>query len=153
MPESGPLFSFLSPRRRQVPPPPSTGGRLAYAVGDVHGRLDALQPLLVSLAKDAAESAPGEKPLLIFLGDYVDRGPDTRGVLDRLLDRRLADAFEVHALKGNHEHALLRFLTDPGFGPILDGVRRRSDPYVLWRHAPVRQRRVRPVGERPPPVR
>ena len=52
--------------------------------------------------------------MLVFLGDYVDRGPDSRGVVDFILAEAPA-GFEVVALKGNHEDALLRYLEDPDF--------------------------------------
>ena len=96
---------------------PTTGGRLVYAVGDSHGYLAAVQRLIGKLKDDLARSRPAERPLLVFLGDYVDRGPDSRGVIDAVLALEAAGDFEVIALKGNHEDALLRFLRDPGFGP------------------------------------
>jgi serine/threonine protein phosphatase 1 len=99
-------------RRKSSEAPPSTGGRLVYAIGDVHGRLDALQPLLRDIAADALVSRPSERPLLVFLGDYVDRGPDSRGVVDQVLALIKDGGFEVAALKGNHEDALLQFLGD-----------------------------------------
>lgn len=103
--------------------PPTTGGRLVYAVGDVHGRTDALRPLLSLIREDARRTAPPrappealrEAPLLVFLGDYVDRGPDSRGVIDMILALEAAGDFEVACLKGNHEDALLRVLTDDAF--------------------------------------
>lgn len=104
--------------RRPRASPPSTGGRLVYAVGDIHGRLDALTALLAQIQDDARRTAPGARPLLVFLGDYVDRGPDSCGVIDLVLDLMAGDAFEVTALKGNHEEALTRFLADPGFAPV-----------------------------------
>ena len=96
---------------------PSTGGRLVYAVGDVHGHTDALRPLIRLLREDAARSAPVERPLLVFLGDYVDRGPDSRGAIDMILAVEAEGPFEVVCLKGNHEDALLRVLSDAHFGP------------------------------------
>lgn len=96
---------------------PSTGGRLVYAVGDVHGRLDLLGPLLRDIAEDAIAAQPAERPLLVMLGDYVDRGPDSKGVVDLLLQMRTYGRIETRTLKGNHEEALLRFLDDPAFGP------------------------------------
>lgn len=104
-----------NPRRKAAA---STGGRLVYAVGDVHGRLDALGLLLHDLAEDALAARPAQPPLLIFLGDYVDRGPDSRGVVELIQKARRWPRFEVRALKGNHEEALLQFLEDPDFGPI-----------------------------------
>jgi serine/threonine protein phosphatase 1 len=103
--------------RRPSPKPPSTGGRLVYAVGDVHGHTEALAPLMASIRRDAAAAAPAERPLLVFLGDYVDRGPDSRGALEMVLQAEADDAFEVAALKGNHEDALIRFLAEPAYAP------------------------------------
>ncbi|THD74470.1 MAG: serine/threonine protein phosphatase [Phenylobacterium sp.] len=115
------FFDRLFGRNRAAASPPSTGERLVYAVGDVHGRLDVLAPLIRDIAQDAAEthaaaSVSAEPPLLVFLGDYVDRGPESRGVVDLILELRAARRFEVRALKGNHEEALLQFLDDPSFG-------------------------------------
>jgi serine/threonine protein phosphatase 1 len=97
-------------------PPPTTGGRLVYAVGDVHGRLDALEPLLKSIAEDYMVTRPADPAMLVFLGDYVDRGPDSKRVVDLVLGMRNHLEFEVRTLKGNHEEALLYFLDDPSFG-------------------------------------
>jgi serine/threonine protein phosphatase 1 len=54
---------------------------------------------------------------LIFVGDYVDRGGSSKGVIDRVLALQREGAFELRALKGNHEEALLAFLDDASFGP------------------------------------
>lgn len=96
---------------------PSTGGRLVYAVGDIHGHVDQLDNLLKQIAADAAPSAAGQRPLLVFLGDYVDRGPQSRAVIDRIIAAADDDRFDVVALKGNHEDAMVRFLSDPAFAP------------------------------------
>jgi serine/threonine protein phosphatase 1 len=85
-------------------------------VGDVHGRLDALEPLLEAIEADLAASRPREPALLVFLGDYVDRGAESKGVVDRVLALRDHPGFELRTLKGNHEEALLQFLKDPPFG-------------------------------------
>jgi serine/threonine protein phosphatase 1 len=109
------VLGRLFGRRSADEAPPTTGGRLVYAIGDVHGRLDVLQPLLRDIAEDAAATRPAEPPLLVFLGDYIDRGPQSRRVVDLVLKLKADAAFEVVALKGNHEDALLQFLDDPGF--------------------------------------
>jgi serine/threonine protein phosphatase 1 len=114
LPRSPPLFSLF--RKRKTEAPASTGGRVVYAVGDVHGRLDLLEPLLADIMADARES--GGKPLLVMLGDYVDRGPQSKGVVERLIALSADPAFETRLLKGNHEEALLRFLDDPAFGAV-----------------------------------
>lgn len=105
------LFRKSAPQR-----PPSTDGRLVYAVGDIHGRHDLLEPLIKLIARDTEAQAPAQQPILVFLGDYVDRGPGSREVVEAILALRDAPAFEIRALKGNHEEALLRFLEEPGFG-------------------------------------
>jgi serine/threonine protein phosphatase 1 len=109
------VFNRLLGRKPARDTRPSTGGRLVYAIGDVHGRLDVLEPLLRDIGEDVAATQPSQRPLLVFLGDYVDRGPASREVVDRVLELRAEAAFEVTALKGNHEEALLQFLVDPAF--------------------------------------
>jgi serine/threonine protein phosphatase 1 len=86
-------------------------GLRIYAIGDVHGRLDLLDQLLAKIALDFAESRV-QRRLLVFLGDYVDRGPDSRGVIERLAQGALP-GFEHIYLTGNHEDLMLRFLADP----------------------------------------
>jgi serine/threonine protein phosphatase 1 len=83
-------------------------------VGDIHGRADLLEKLLQRIEADAADlSRPA---MLVFLGDYVDRGFQSRQVIDLILSERLT-RFEVQCIKGNHEAAMLTFLRDPQFGP------------------------------------
>lgn len=88
--------------------PRAPEGELIYAVGDVHGRSDLLAELLRQIEVDATTRASSKKTL-VFLGDYVDRGPDSRGVVEMLLND-LPKGFNVHFLKGNHEAMLLDFL-------------------------------------------
>lgn len=112
-----PLRLFRTLGRRPEPKPASTDGRRLYAVGDVHGRLDLLDPLLDLIRQDAADLGDEAKPVLIFVGDYVDRGAYSKGVIDRVIELQGGSEFEVRALKGNHEEAMLAFLADPNFGP------------------------------------
>jgi serine/threonine protein phosphatase 1 len=83
-------------------------GRILVAVGDVHGRADLLDSLL-----DEIETLYRDRALrYVFLGDYVDRGPDSKGVIERLIalrERRPDTVF----LKGNHEQALLESARNP----------------------------------------
>jgi serine/threonine protein phosphatase 1 len=98
-----------------------------YAIGDIHGRLDLLDALLASIRDD--QKARSEAPvILIFLGDYIDRGPDSKGVVDRLLEGFPAP-FSGVFLKGNHEHLLLSFIHDPY--PNLDWLRNGGDAALL----------------------
>ena len=85
-------------------------GLRLYAVGDIHGRSDLLGRLLARIEADSAEKGRAEVRLM-FLGDYIDRGPDSPGVLD-LLMRKHAWASPT-CLRGNHENALLAFIRDP----------------------------------------
>jgi serine/threonine protein phosphatase 1 len=80
----------------------------AYAIGDIHGRLDLLDQLLAAIEQDSADH-PARKTLLIFLGDLIDRGPDSKGVVERLLTYR-HDKIRPYFLAGNHEEVLLRLL-------------------------------------------
>jgi serine/threonine protein phosphatase 1 len=83
-----------------------------YVIGDIHGRLDLLDRLIDEIARDAKER--GGSSLTVTLGDYIDRGPDSRGVLDRLLSNPFPD--DYIALKGNHEALLEAFLEDSAIG-------------------------------------
>lgn len=77
-----------------------------FVVGDVHGCLDELDRLLDHLA-------PGSADTVCFLGDYVDRGPNARGVVERLLRLR-REGPECLFLKGNHEDMFLAYLGEAG---------------------------------------
>jgi serine/threonine protein phosphatase 1 len=87
-------------------------GCRVYAVGDVHGRLDCLEDLFALLEADLAASPPPRETILVFLGDYVDRGPDSAAVLERLT-KPLPFAARARFLKGNHEDGMLTFLDEP----------------------------------------
>lgn len=82
-----------------------------FVIGDIHGERALLDALLAQLPFIAPDDT------LVFLGDYLDRGPDSRGVIETL--RRLPEktAGKIVFLRGNHEDALLRVLDggDPGF--------------------------------------
>lgn len=90
-------------------------GTLVYAVGDVHGHLDLLQRLQVQIKDDMA-SRRADRCVAVYLGDYIDRGPASRAVIDHLLASPLPGCESIHLL-GNHEQWLLRFLDDPAAGP------------------------------------
>lgn len=105
-------------RNVEIPGPPATvpPGRRVYAVGDVHGRADLLGRLIDDVRADAGRGGFEGRPILIFLGDYIDRGFQSKEVIDLLLSERLSP-FETYFLKGNHEAAMLQFLGDPSIGP------------------------------------
>lgn len=87
-------------------------GVIVFAMGDVHGRADLLE-LMLQYITHQARSMEGRRVLLIGLGDYIDRGPKSRQVVDHLLALRIAKNLEVHYLRGNHERIFLDFLVDP----------------------------------------
>jgi len=89
-------------------------GTRVYAVGDIHGRRDLLDLLLADISADF-RADPTARGVIVFLGDYVDRGPDVRGVLERLMAGPPA-GMEAVCLKGNHEDFMMRFLDEKGFG-------------------------------------
>lgn len=85
-------------------------GIRVYAVGDIHGRTDLLKLQLAQIEVDEA-LYPCPHSIIVFLGDYIDRGPDSRGTIDLLL--ACAQIREVVCLKGNHETFVQRFLDAP----------------------------------------
>ena len=98
-------------RRAIEPAPPAARvpeGVRIYAIGDIHGRLDLLDALLSRIEADDHARRPA-KSELIFLGDLIDRGPDSAGVVQRAMDIR-ASGRPVHFLMGNHEEVFLKAL-------------------------------------------
>jgi serine/threonine protein phosphatase 1 len=84
-------------------------GRRVYAIGDIHGRNDLLRQLLDKIIKDDGGRGKAESEI-IFLGDLVDRGPDSAGVLDTAMQLK-ADLGTVRFLMGNHEECYLAATT------------------------------------------
>lgn len=99
------MFSF-SARRDQGPA--GVQGYRAYAVGDIHGRVDLLEHLLAKIHADL-QRRPAAKTLLVFVGDLVDRGPSSAQVIERLRCYR-RDGVKPVFLLGNHEEVLLRII-------------------------------------------
>ena len=84
-------------------------GHAAYTIGDIHGRLDLLKDLLSRISEDARRHYTDQMRHLVLLGDYIDRGPQSRGVVECLLGDPMA-GFSKTYLMGNHEEAMLSFL-------------------------------------------
>lgn len=93
-------------RRPSVP-----AGLRVYAIGDIHGRLDLLDAMLATIEADLG-MRPAIKPVYVFLGDYIDRGPSSRETIDRLIKHSKAN--ECVFLKGNHELIAIKCLSDRG---------------------------------------
>lgn len=89
--------------------PEAPRGLRLYAVGDIHGCLPQLEELLQLILRDSHD-AKGRKHV-VFVGDYIDRGPDSKGVVERLLAPM--PGFTATFLLGNHEQTLLDFLENP----------------------------------------
>ncbi len=106
------LKSLLKPSEQSRP---SVIGRLTYAIGDIHGRDDLFEKMIERIRGDSA--LLGERPVIVLLGDYIDRGASSREVLDRILSLEHADWCDLVALLGNHEETLLNFLSDASCGP------------------------------------
>lgn len=94
-------------QRAQVP-----DGVCVYAIGDIHGRYDLIQALLDLIWIDA----PDGENILVFLGDYVDRGPASKDVLDHIINLQ-REGWATVKLLGNHEYSLLEFLKNPEIYP------------------------------------
>jgi serine/threonine protein phosphatase 1 len=94
----------LVPAPSCVPP-----GSRVYAIGDVHGCLDRLIALHELIAEDLSQR-PIADPVLVHLGDYVDRGPDSAGVVARLAEAPPPLSLPIVNLMGNHEHMMLSAL-------------------------------------------
>jgi serine/threonine protein phosphatase 1 len=99
------IFARPQPANRPAIP----ADERVYAIGDIHGRLDLLDAMLATIAADEAASAPA-RTTLVFLGDLIDRGPDSAGVIARI--RALQRQRDVRVLGGNHEEMFLLSLTD-----------------------------------------
>ncbi|MXO73290.1 metallophosphoesterase family protein [Alteraurantiacibacter buctensis] len=98
------LRSLLS-RSEQANLPAVPAGQRIYAVGDVHGRRDLFEAMVAAIEEDDAQATPA-RSTVILLGDLVDRGPDSAGVLARA--RRWQQEREVRILCGNHEEMFLK---------------------------------------------
>lgn len=97
------VFSKLF-RRTAAPVSRIADDAIVYAIGDIHGRLDCLEDLLARI--DADPGRGDRRVTLVFLGDLIDRGPESRGVVERVM-ALCAASDDVHCLCGNHEELLL----------------------------------------------
>jgi serine/threonine protein phosphatase 1 len=84
-----------------------------YVIGDIHGRLDLLDQLIAKIHLDMKQ-APSPAAFTVTLGDYIDRGPNSRGVLERLVQNPFAMPYVP--LRGNHEDLFENFFDNPSVG-------------------------------------
>ncbi len=88
-------------------------GKRIYCIGDIHGRVDLLQQLHSAIEKDVANYTGGKT--IIYLGDFIDRGENSKAVIDVLLNQPLV-GFDAIYLRGNHEQTMLDFLHQAEIG-------------------------------------
>jgi serine/threonine protein phosphatase 1 len=80
--------------------------QIMYAVGDIHGEIGELESAIALIERDARQSRI-HRPKIMFLGDYVDRGPDSKAVIERLIELRDVDFGTCIFLRGNHETMMM----------------------------------------------
>lgn len=102
------LKRLFSRKETPAPPPPAAlpAGKRVYAIGDIHGRDDLLEALLVKIDADDAARGPADTQI-VFLGDLPDRGPSSRQVIERAMTLAAAKP-ETVFIKGNHEELMIR---------------------------------------------
>ena len=101
------MLSLRKLRSRTPREPSIPNGFRLYALGDIHGRLDLLQEMTDRITADV-DQFPGRQAIEVYLGDYIDRGPDSHGVIDWLAGLCAIGGERVF-LRGNHETYLLDF--------------------------------------------
>ena len=90
-------------------------GSRVYVIGDIHGRIDLLKSVDRLIREDMAKASDNNSTTVVYLGDYVDRGLQSREVLDFLIDEPIPGCETVY-LMGNHEQSFLGFLEDEDWG-------------------------------------
>ncbi|MEM1399728.1 MAG: metallophosphoesterase family protein [Pseudomonadota bacterium] len=123
-------------------------GLRIYTIGDIHGRLDLLVEMLGMIVQDATD-APNLDKHIIYLGDYVDRGLESRQVMDLLISDQ-PYGFEKTFLKGNHEDSMLQFMDGDNDGSMwfqFGGLSTMASYDVLMNEEGSRDQRLMQVRE------
>lgn len=107
------MAAATRPILRHDAPSAKVDGQLVYAIGDIHGCYLLLRDLLARIAADAEATAQGRRPIVILLGDLIDRGPHSAQVVEAVAWLLRFHPFEVRLLMGNHERAMLTFIDHP----------------------------------------
>ena len=102
------IISLLNRLRKNDPASSTKPGQRIYAIGDMHGRIDLHAALMDMIVADAASTKERDL-VLIYLGDYIDRGPASDQIIETLIASP-PDGFRVRYLRGNHEDMLLQFI-------------------------------------------
>lgn len=106
----------LTPTNSEPNTPTVDKSERIYAIGDIHGRFDLLIQLLAKIERDARTNSDARNVRIVFLGDYIDRGAQSREVLTALQDLQGERSPNLVFLLGNHEAAMEGFLSDPDKG-------------------------------------
>ncbi len=88
-----------------------TDGHRIYAIGDIHGWLNKLSAVQTFISEDL-KRRPHPSPVIVYIGDYIDRGPDSKGVIDNLIIEQ-ASAHRTHFMLGNHDKFFSNYILDP----------------------------------------
>ena len=110
------MVTRLFPERTAGEASRTPPGCVVWAVGDIHGRSDLVDRLFQAIRADL-DVSEAKRKVVVLLGDYVDRGLDSRGVLNQICNLAADPGLEVHVLRGNHEEQMELFLRDPSVGP------------------------------------
>jgi serine/threonine protein phosphatase 1 len=121
--------------------PPAPDGLIIYSIGDIHGRSDCLRRAFDTIDIDKRKRNPVRNTVEVLLGDYVDRGPDSRGVLDMIIER--SQHTPLVCLTGNHElmfksylEGRLDFSIWRNYGGLQALLSYELDPFLLKHGGP-----------------
>lgn len=110
------MLSRLFPNRPARPASRTPPDCVIWAVGDIHGRSDLADRLIQAIRADLY-AAEVKRKVVVFLGDSVDHGLDSKGVLNQLINLAADPGLEVRFIRGAHEDRMEAFLRDPRVGP------------------------------------
>ncbi len=110
----GRMFSWGRKASYRAKAPPST---IIYAIGDVHGCYGLLEKMHGMISRDAENAGDNIRKIIIYLGDFIDRGPDSKKIIDSFINQEI-QGFERIFIKGNHEQAMLDFFEKPQIGEM-----------------------------------
>lgn len=117
----------------KYPSPEALDATTIYAVGDIHGRLDLLLALEEIIMVDIAKTK-AQRPVLCFLGDYINRGPNSAQVIEHLSKESSPQIPRVF-LKGNQDDRMMAFLREPelqGAAWLGSGAKQTFESYGIW---------------------
>ena len=137
---------YRPPAGNRAPSGSTPPGTVVYAIGDIHGRCDLLEAIQRGIAADA-KLRPARRRVIVYLGDYISRGVDSRQVVEMVRGRH-PDGCEVVTLKGNHEDLLLRYVGG-NLGAAIPRLRHRAPKACRRADTPGPPVLPRPQGQPP----